>query len=89
MQAKDGASVGRTASIVRSHRSAATSRNQSLIKKNIAPNDTHPSDVLVERFQGWKGIVKQLIAYFEVRRTPSMEVRNNTDGFGCCLWNRA
>lgn len=69
MQAKDGASVGRTASVMRSTRSAATSRNQSLIKKNIAPTDAQPSDVLVERFQGWKGIVKQLIAYFEVTRS--------------------
>lgn len=65
MQAKDNASVGRTASILRSNKST-TSRNQSLIKKQIAPNDTHPSDILVERFQGWKAIVKQLIAYFEV-----------------------
>ena len=43
------------------------SRNQSLIKKNIAPNDLRPSDVLIERFVGWKIVVKQLIAYFEVR----------------------
>ena len=66
MQAKDGASVGRTASIVRSHRSAATSRNQSLIKKNIAPHDLRPSDILIERFTAWKMIIKQLIGYFEV-----------------------
>ena len=42
------------------------SRNQSLIKKNIAPSDLRPSDILIERFVGWKTIVKQLIAYFEV-----------------------
>ena len=43
------------------------SRNQSLIKKNIAPSDLRPSDILIERFVGWKNIVKQLIVYFEVR----------------------
>jgi hypothetical protein len=47
---------------------ATTSRNQSLIKKNIALNNTHLSVILVERFQGWNVIVKQLIACFEVSR---------------------
>ncbi|KAG8212807.1 hypothetical protein J3R82DRAFT_11099 [Butyriboletus roseoflavus] len=41
------------------------SRSQSLIKKNVAPQDLKPSDVLIERFVAWKAIVKQLIAYFE------------------------
>ncbi|KAF9254560.1 hypothetical protein L218DRAFT_982503 [Marasmius fiardii PR-910] len=45
--------------------SSTISRNQSLIKKNIAPHDLRPSDVLIERFVAWKAIVKQLIAYFE------------------------
>jgi hypothetical protein len=36
-----------------------------LVKKNTAPHDLRPSDVLIERFVAWKAIVKQLIAYFE------------------------
>lgn len=40
------------------------SRNQSLVRKNIAPTDVRPSDILVERFTAWKLIVKQLISYF-------------------------
>ncbi|KAG6906424.1 hypothetical protein DXG01_014034 [Tephrocybe rancida] len=56
----------RATSISRASRQGSTtSRNQSLIKKNIAPNDLDPSDVLIERFVAWKAIVKQLIAYFE------------------------
>ncbi|EJD06740.1 uncharacterized protein FOMMEDRAFT_75599 [Fomitiporia mediterranea MF3/22] len=62
----DGATISRATSISRaSAKGSNISRNQSLIKKNIAPNDLRPSDVLIERFVGWKAIVKQLIAYFE------------------------
>ncbi|KAH8118154.1 hypothetical protein DFH11DRAFT_1503741 [Phellopilus nigrolimitatus] len=62
----DGASISRATSMSRASKQGSTvSRNQSLIKKNIAPNDLRPSDVLIERFVGWKAIVKQLIAYFE------------------------
>lgn len=50
------------------------SRSQSLIKKNIAPHDLKPSDVLIERFVAWKAIVKQLIAYFE----GIADIENNT-----------
>ena len=45
---------------------SSASRAQSLIKKNVAPNDLKPSDILIERFVAWKMIVKQLIGYFEV-----------------------
>lgn len=63
----DGATISRATSISRaSHKGSTMSRNQSLIKKQIAPNDLRPSDILIERFVGWKAIVKQLIAYFEV-----------------------
>jgi len=63
----EGGSVARTTSISRaSKHSSNVSRNQSLIKKNTAPHDLKPSDVLIERFVAWKVIVKQLIAYFEV-----------------------
>jgi hypothetical protein len=63
----EGGSVTRTTSISRaSKHSSNVSRNQSLIKKNTAPHDLKPSDVLIERFVAWKVIVKQLIAYFEV-----------------------
>ena len=78
MQTKDNASVARTASVMRSNKSAV-SRNQSLIKKQTAPNDTHPSDILVERFQGWKAIVKQLIAYFEVSAASTRMVKSSGD----------
>ena len=62
----DGASLSRVTSISHaSHKSSTMSRNQSLIKKNIAPHDLRPSDILIERFVAWKAIVKQLIAYFE------------------------
>jgi hypothetical protein len=58
----------RTASISRaSKHGSSLSRTQSLIKKNIAPQDLKPSDILIERFVAWNAIVKQLIAYFEVR----------------------
>ncbi|KAF8336107.1 hypothetical protein F5887DRAFT_1248382 [Amanita rubescens] len=56
----------RSASISRaSKHGSSVSRSQSLIKKNIAPNDLRPSDILIERFVAWNAIVKQLIAYFE------------------------
>ncbi|KAK2464146.1 hypothetical protein APHAL10511_003839 [Amanita phalloides] len=56
----------RTASISRaSKHGSSLSRSQSLIKKNIAPHDLRPSDILIERFVAWNAIVKQLIAYFE------------------------
>ena len=63
----DGATISRATSISRaSNKGSTISRNQSLIKKQIAPSDLRPSDILIERFVGWKAIVKQLIAYFEV-----------------------
>jgi hypothetical protein len=66
---QDAVSVSRATSISRASKQGSTaSRNQSLIKKNIAPQDLKPSDILIERFVAWKAIVKQLIAYFEVRR---------------------
>ncbi|KAJ3559536.1 hypothetical protein NM688_g274 [Phlebia brevispora] len=60
-------SLSRATSISRgsSKAGSAVSRQQSLIKKNIAPHDLRPSDILIERFTAWKVIVKQLIAYFE------------------------
>lgn len=61
-------SGARTTSISRaSKQGTSVSRNESLIKKNIAPQDLKPSDILIERFIAWKIIVKQLISYFEVR----------------------
>lgn len=64
----DGESISRATSVSRASRHGSTvSRSQSLIKKNVAPHDLKPSDVLIERFVAWKAIVKQLIAYFEVR----------------------
>ncbi|WFD34688.1 hypothetical protein MCUN1_001529 [Malassezia cuniculi] len=48
-----------------SRKSTIASRNASLIKKNTGPNELRPSDILIERFTGWKHITKQLIAYFE------------------------
>ncbi|THH00074.1 hypothetical protein EW026_g2384 [Hermanssonia centrifuga] len=63
----DGVSLSRATSISRgsSKAGSAVSRQQSLIKKSIAPHDLRPSDILIERFTAWKVIVKQLIAYFE------------------------
>ena len=64
----EGASVSRATSLSRASKHGSTvSRNQSLIKKNVAPHDLRPSDILIERFVAWKAILKQLIAYFEVR----------------------
>ncbi|RDX41838.1 hypothetical protein OH76DRAFT_1411753 [Lentinus brumalis] len=57
-------STSRPASRASRHGSTV-SRSQSLIKKNIAPHDLRPSDILIERFAAWKAIVKQLISYFE------------------------
>ncbi|KAK0518661.1 hypothetical protein OC834_007654 [Tilletia horrida] len=48
-----------------SRRSTIASRNASLVKKATGPHELRPSDVLIERFNGWKHITKQLIAYFE------------------------
>ncbi|KAI0247704.1 hypothetical protein BJV78DRAFT_1243433 [Lactifluus subvellereus] len=71
----DTASVSRATSISRASKQGSTiSRSQSLIKKNIAPHDLRPSDVLIERFVAWKAIVKQLIAYFE----GIADIENNT-----------
>ncbi|KAJ7644189.1 hypothetical protein FB45DRAFT_784043 [Roridomyces roridus] len=69
----------RAASISRASKQGSTiSRNQSLIKKNVAPHDLRPSDILIERFVAWKAIVKQLIAYFEgvadIHNTTSKEL---------------
>ncbi|KAL4062193.1 hypothetical protein J3A83DRAFT_4322666 [Scleroderma citrinum] len=62
----EAASVSRATSVSRVSKTPSTrSRAQSLIKKNVAPQDLRPSDVLIERFVAWKAIVKQLIAYFE------------------------
>jgi hypothetical protein len=69
----DGVSISRVSS--RASKTGSTrSRSQSLIKKNVAPHDLRPSDVLIERFVGWKAIVKQLIAYFE----GIAEIENHT-----------
>jgi hypothetical protein len=71
MNVNDTASISRATSISRASKQGSTiSRSQSLIKKNIAPHDLRPSDVLIERFVAWKAIVKQLIAYFEVTIAP-------------------
>ncbi|KAL0945209.1 hypothetical protein HGRIS_000721 [Hohenbuehelia grisea] len=71
----EAASVSRATSISRASKQGSTiSRNQSLIKKNVAPHDLRPSDVLIDRFVAWKAIVKQLIAYFE----GIADIENNT-----------
>jgi len=62
------ASISRATSVSRASRRSSVSRAQSLIRKNTSPQDLRPSDILIERFVAWKAIVKQLIAYFEVRR---------------------
>ena len=63
----DSVSLSRATSISRasSKQGSSISRSQSLIRKNIAPQDLRPSDILIERFVAWKIIVKQLISYFE------------------------
>ncbi|KAG7448406.1 uncharacterized protein BT62DRAFT_889346 [Guyanagaster necrorhizus] len=71
----ESGSISRATSVSRASRNGSTiSRNQSLIKKNVAPHDLKPSDVLIERFVAWKAIVKQLIAYFE----GIADIENNT-----------
>jgi len=55
---RDPDAVSRTTSV---SRRSSVSRAQTLIKKNIAPHDLRPSDVIIERFIAWKAIVKQLI----------------------------
>ncbi|KAF9231231.1 hypothetical protein BU15DRAFT_68513, partial [Melanogaster broomeanus] len=66
MYYNEAASISRARSVSRASKHGSTvSRSQSLIKKNVAPQDLRPSDVLIERFVAWKAIVKQLIAYFE------------------------
>ncbi|KAF8173181.1 hypothetical protein K438DRAFT_1850657 [Mycena galopus ATCC 62051] len=68
-------SLSRATSLSRASKQGSTmSRSQSLIKKNIAPHDLRPSDILIERFVAWKAIVKQLIAYFE----GVADIHNNT-----------
>ncbi|KAF8583730.1 hypothetical protein K439DRAFT_1634142 [Ramaria rubella] len=67
--------LSRATSISRASKQGSTmSRSQSLIKKNVAPQDLRPSDILIERFVAWKAIVKQLIAYFE----GIADIENNT-----------
>jgi hypothetical protein len=63
MSQYDAHSVSRASSL--SRKSTVASRNASLIKKNTGPHELRPSDVLIERFTGWKHITKQLISYFE------------------------
>ncbi|KAF7335663.1 PH domain-containing protein [Mycena venus] len=71
----EGASISRATSISRASKQGSTmSRSQSLIKKNVAPHDLRPSDILIERFVAWKAIVKQLVAYFE----GVADIHNNT-----------
>ncbi|KAG1820831.1 uncharacterized protein BJ212DRAFT_1335757 [Suillus subaureus] len=66
MYNNEAATISRATSVSRTSKHGSTaSRNQSLIKKNVAPQDLRPSDVLIERFVSWKAIVKQLISYFE------------------------
>ncbi|KAG7571147.1 hypothetical protein FFLO_00972 [Filobasidium floriforme] len=56
--------MSRTTSISR-RQGSTMSKNQSLIKKNTAPHELKPSDILIDRFTAWKNIVKMLISYFE------------------------
>ncbi|KAM0791800.1 hypothetical protein ACM66B_004063 [Microbotryomycetes sp. NB124-2] len=48
-----------------SRKSSMASRNSQLIKKNTGQYELRPSDILIERFNAWKRLVKNLIAYFE------------------------
>ncbi|KAJ4484612.1 hypothetical protein C8R41DRAFT_445020 [Lentinula lateritia] len=41
------------------------SRSQSLIRKQTAPVSLRPSDILLGRFTAWKGVIKQLVLYFQ------------------------
>lgn len=63
MSQYDAHSISRATSV--SRKSTVASRNKSLISKQTAPHELRPSDILIERFNGWKHITKQLIAYFE------------------------
>lgn len=36
-----------------------------LCLQSTGPTDLRPSDILIERFEAWKNITKNLIAYFE------------------------
>ncbi|KDN38265.1 hypothetical protein K437DRAFT_28182 [Tilletiaria anomala UBC 951] len=63
MSQYDAHSISRATSL--SRKSTVASRNASLIKKNTGPHELRPSDILIERFIGWKHITKQLISYFE------------------------
>lgn len=36
-----------------------------LARLTLGPTDLRPSDILIERFEAWKNITKNLIAYFE------------------------
>ncbi|KAH7106392.1 hypothetical protein BKA62DRAFT_687045 [Auriculariales sp. MPI-PUGE-AT-0066] len=68
--------ISRATSVSRktSVKNSTLSRNSTLIKKNTAPSDLRPSDILIERFVAWKAIVKQLVAYFE----GVADIENNT-----------
>ncbi|KEI41170.1 uncharacterized protein L969DRAFT_92403 [Mixia osmundae IAM 14324] len=46
-------------------RKSTMSRNSQLVKKATGPMELRPSDILIDRFVGWKTITKNLIAYFE------------------------
>ena len=46
-------------------RKSSMSRQSQLVKKATGPTDLRPSDILIERFEAWKNITKNLIAYFE------------------------
>ena len=61
----DNATLSRATSRT-SKQGTSVSRNQSLIRKHITPQDLKTVEVLTERFVAWKAIVKQLISYFEV-----------------------
>ncbi|KAJ3846185.1 hypothetical protein EV368DRAFT_77125 [Lentinula lateritia] len=59
----------RATSISRVHTNNAggstLSRSQSLIRKQTAPVSLRPSDILIARFTAWKGVIKQLVLYFQ------------------------
>lgn len=46
-------------------RKSSMSRQSQLVKKATGPTDLRPSDILIERFEAWKLITKNLISYFE------------------------
>ena len=53
-----------------SRKSSIASRQSQLVKKATGPTDLRPSDILIERFEAWKNITKNLIAYFEGQSMP-------------------